>query len=246
MTSHMLRFSRISIGRLVLVVGTGALLAAAVVIGRDYRALHQRAGEREVEVGAVYRAIPDLAAVTRESDVVAVGRVVAQGATRVLRQPDQSPAPVASPTPGRRGAAGSGGPVEEPSAGKNPGADYDTPVTDYTVVVDRVLQGRVAAGSRLTVTQPGGRLELPTFRGGPKLKRTFVFEEDPLMAVGEEHVFFLKQAPDGSYYVVGGPQGRFQVRDGRAEPVAPGSPLGRAHPGEPLEDFLARVRAVAR
>lgn len=149
-------------------------------------------------------------------------------------------------TPGRRGTAGSGGPAEQPSGGTNPGADFDTPVTDYTIVVDRVLQGRVTAGSRLTVTQPGGKLELPTFRGSPTLKRTFVFEEDRLMSVGEEHVFFLKQGPDRSYFVVGGPQGRYQVRDGRAEPVAPGSPLGRANPGEPLEAFLARVRAVAR
>ncbi len=245
MTSQLLAFSHLPLTRLVLITGAGALLTAAALIGRDYRALQQRAGERRVEVGAVYRAIPDLATVARESDVVAVGRVVDQSATRILLQPDQSPAPVASPTPGRRGPASSS-PAEEPSAGVNPGADYDTPVTDYTVVVDRVLQGPVAAGSRLRVTQPGGRMELPTFRGGPKLKRTFVFEEDPLMVVGEQDVFFLKQAADGSYYVVGGPQGRFQVRDGRAAPVAPGSPLGRTYPGEPLEDFLARVRAVAR
>src|SRR5262249_51574024 len=96
---------------------------------------------------------------------------------------------------------------------KAPPADPGLPVTQFTVQITTVISGQAAANGQIVVTQPGGPIDLPTYPHGPKLHRIIEVGHDHLIKPGEEQVFFLSPAADGTYFVVGGPQGRFFVRD---------------------------------
>lgn len=45
-------------------------------------------------------------------------------------------------------------------------------------------------------------------------------EEDPLFTTGSKNVLFLREYAPGSYFVVGGPNGRLVVRDGQVSPFS--------------------------
>ena len=79
------------------------------------------------------------------------------------------------------------------------------PRTDFAVRVDRVLRGSPASG-QVTVLQTGG----PS--GGELVE----VRDDPLMALGDQVVLFLRRLPgaEPKYMIVGGPQGRLVVRGG--------------------------------
>jgi len=162
---------------------------------------------------------------------VVVGRVVGDGTTRLLEQSSQ-PA-------GARPAAASaaGGPTRAKGLG--------TPLTSYTIEVERVVRGAVSPGSKLTLAQLGGKVSVPTFPGGPELKRTVQYEHDTLLNADERHLLFLRHADSTTYYVVGGPQGRLAVdRAGKVHTIGHGSPATQGRDGQLVETLMAEVQDV--
>jgi hypothetical protein len=74
------------------------------------------------------------------------------------------------------------------------------PYSDYLVTVVARLKGR--SEGAVTIRQTGGRAA-----DGSLL----VVEDDPLLHIGERAMLFLKRSPSGSYFIMGGPAGRFAV-----------------------------------
>ncbi|MBV9170694.1 MAG: hypothetical protein JOZ81_11475 [Chloroflexi bacterium] len=75
-----------------------------------------------------------------------------------------------------------------------------------------------------------------------QLHRTVEFEHDTLMQAGDEHVMFLKKATDGTFYVVGGPQGRLSLdKSGKVHPIDPSAPALKNHNGRLLESLVGEV-----
>lgn len=111
--------------------------------------------------------------------------------------------------------------------------------SDYAFQVQQVLSGTLS-GATITVHQTGG-----TANG-----RTLELDNDPLLQVGQEDILFLHHDPaTNTYYVIGGPQGRFVVINGLV------SSLARAYPKqhiqdsvdinqEPLADFVNAIRSA--
>jgi hypothetical protein len=90
----------------------------------------------------------------------------------------------------------------------NPQAKIPTPLTQFAVSVDRRLAG--SSPNTITVNQTGGPV------GGQIVS----VEGDPLMVVGAKYVMYLDANDDGTYAVLGGPQGRLSVmRDGSLRTV---------------------------
>jgi len=75
--------------------------------------------------------------------------------------------------------------------------------TDVTIRVTQSLSGADLTDTRIVVSQPGGQI------GDDRV----VVEEEPVAEKGEPYVLFLTQFPDGKFGIVGGPQGRYQVKD---------------------------------
>jgi hypothetical protein len=73
--------------------------------------------------------------------------------------------------------------------------------TAYTFQTDFVAKGSSSESRAITVTQTGGVID----GKGEEI------EDDPLMRTGDRLLLFLIAAPDGSYYVAGGPQGRLVI-----------------------------------
>lgn len=109
------------------------------------------------------------------------------------------------------------------------------PYTDFAFHVDSV------------VSDPGHRLTTPSITihqvGGFVNNFPLQVEDDPLLVPGERDVLFLRQYSPGSYAVVGGPQGRFQIRSGVVQAVS--ATHVRGFTGSvPLDSFLASVRSA--
>jgi len=165
-------------------------------------------------------AIPDLPALTRASDLVIVGQVTAPGTTRDVPQPIQTPiGPSIGPTRTGQGQTIRSGFIS-------------IPIATYIVDVERVVRG--TATGRITVTQAGNPIP-----GAPPNG------DDVSLAAGERYVLFLQLANDGTFFVVGGVQGRLVVdAQGTVHPVGSGSPATRGHDGQSLEALLSEVSAV--
>jgi hypothetical protein len=229
----------------------GVVLVIGVVVAHAYVELQQPINSQAVEMNASVRAIPDLTALVRQSDLVAVGLVVGDGNTRLQVQPIVTPN-ANPPTPAPRGVsdpkAGSpnsvpppAGPPGQLTLGRRP----QTPVTSFGVEVERVAHGTAPAGQQITVVQPGGTISVATFPGGPVLTRTVQIEDDMLMRSGQRYVLFLKRGESGAFFVVGGAQGRLSVDTTlKVHPLNPGAPATQAHDGQPLDSFLAEVTAT--
>jgi hypothetical protein len=165
-------------------------------------------------------AISDLPSLTRQSDLIVVGRVESPGTTRQVAQPIQTPiGPSIGPTRAGQGqSTGSGG--------------ISIPIATYTVDVERVARGTTTP--RITVTQSGNPIP-----GAPPSG------DDVPLAAGERYVLFLQAAPDGTFFEVGGIQGRLVVdAPGLVHLVGSGSPATRGHDGQSLDAFLSEVSAV--
>jgi hypothetical protein len=233
--------------RVALVLGAGALAVAATLAAGRILQIQQRAENRTVEVGATYLAYPSLDALAQRADLIVVGHPVDQGNTHLVAQPAQQatafqPNPLTA-APGEKAKLAVGQPPATLKGGDPAPPSMDTPVTDFSIEVTRVLHGQVAVGEHVTVSQMGGLVQLPTYPGGPMLKRTIEFEHDTLMAQGQEHVLFLGKAKDGTYFVVGGPQGRLGVDNGgKLHPVDVGAPATRGRTGQTLESFALEVQ----
>jgi hypothetical protein len=253
--------------RLALMVGAGALAVTAAFAGHQYLEIQDLASDRLVEFSASFKSIPDLASLNRQSDLVVIGHVVGDGTTHMVIQPGGTPK--AAPPPaqpnitGKKGEALTGQSVQPAPGhvtalghadGADPGrvtegrtanVNLGTPITTFEIKVDRVLQGNAAAGSQVKVTQAGGHVALDTFPGGPKLQRTVEFEHDTLMKAGERQVMFLHRANDGSFFVVGGPQGRLLVdQAGNVHPIDVAAPALKGRDGQSLERFVAEHEAA--
>ena len=138
--------------------------------------------------------------------------------------------------------------VERPVA-EDADARYSWLVTKFSFQVHWVLKGSGHL-KVLEIYQDGGTLD----------GRTEMILEDPLMQVGDELILFLHEFNDdsGKYYVEGGPQGRFVVKDGRVFalgeiPVSADERVNRATKNmtEPLHtggihetEFIQQVQAA--
>lgn len=108
--------------------------------------------------------------------------------------------------------------------------------TDFGFQVTEVLKGAINAES-IIVHQTGGRDH------GVLMEA----EDDPLLEVGAEYVLYLHfDEVGGRYFVVGGPDGRLVVEDGKA------SSLSQAFPDREISDLylqgmpVSQLRAAAR
>ncbi len=77
--------------------------------------------------------------------------------------------------------------------------------------------------------------------GGTVGNTRYEVRDDPLFKVGDHAVLFLQQYSADHYFVIGGPTGRFTVKDGFVYPM---SHDGVKFTGPTTEDeFLTRIRA---
>jgi hypothetical protein len=205
--------------------------------------LQALAQDQVVTIGAHRPEIANLQQLTVEADLIVVGHVTGQGNTRELSPAVAQPAdePLAEPP---ADAAGHEAPRDLPS-GETLTTIPGLPVTDFPIRVTRVLKGTGGAGDQVVVSQVGGQIELPTFPGGPQLKRTIHDSGDPLMEPGQQVLLFLTKGEEGTFGVVGGAQGRFTVdRQGRLQPIAAGTPVGRALGGKSVDQVATEARGT--
>jgi len=217
------------------------VLVGVALFGRAYLDLQRQAGDLVLGPSGSAFAIPDLASLTRQADLVVVGRVAGGGVTRLLVQAAQTPIPLQPPP----GAPPPPTRVIPPTASRG-GGTLSLPSTLYPVQVERVVRGSGAsAAAQINVSQPGGVINAPVVPGGPALTRTVQIEDDTLMKQDERYVLFLQRTPDGSYAVVGGPQGRLPVdSQGRVQPLHPGIPATRTHARQALDSVATEVAAI--
>ncbi|MBV9170695.1 MAG: hypothetical protein JOZ81_11480 [Chloroflexi bacterium] len=236
--------------RLIAGVGLGAaVLLVAVALGRAYLELQQPMNGPALGSDGSVRAIPDLASLVRQSDLVVVGRVTDDGTTHLQAQPVATPVvhpPPASPD-GPSVKVVRDAPPPPPAALGQAGAARQPQmlVTNYAVVIEQVLRGASAVGQQITLVQPGGVLSAAIFPGGPALTRTVQVEADPLMRANARYVFFLRRGEAGTWYVVGGSQGRMSI-DARnnVHPLNPSAPATHAYDGDSLERFVSAVARI--
>ncbi len=97
-------------------------------------------------------------------------------------------------------------------ATQEPQADSHSPVfTDFDFTVTRILANPKKSGilGNITIHQTGG-----TVNG-----LLYQFDSDPLFQVGEQAVLFLRQYAPNQFFVIGGPNGRFEVKNGLVTPA---------------------------
>src|SRR6266852_4825530 len=171
--------------RLAILIGAGILAVAAATAGRTYMDVQSNAADRVVELSAAFKAAPDLATLKGNSDLVIVGRIASQGTTRLVTQSGNSgitaPAPAALNLDPKKADAQK---LQPAAPGVTPGkpignANIGTPVTTYSVQIERAVKGK--GPTQISLTQLGGKVTLDTYPGGPKLQRTVEFEGDTLM-----------------------------------------------------------------
>lgn len=233
--------------RLAIVLGAGLLALTTAAAGRAYLDLQDSAADRLVEMSASYKAAPDLATLKADSDLVVVGRIAKTGVTQMIHETGNNsnitaPAPAPVTVDGKKANAEKLQPPVPDVAPKSPvaNANLGTPVTTFSVLVERAIKG--SAPAQISVTQLGGKVTLDTYPGGPKLQRTVEFEGDTLMQPGERHVLFLKRANDGTFFVGSGPQGRLSIdQAGNIHAIDANAPALKAHDGAKLESFLNAV-----
>lgn len=87
------------------------------------------------------------------------------------------------------------------------------PFTDFAFTVGKVLRDQghrvTGPGATVTVHQTGGLVD----------KVLHQIDDDPLFQVGEHSVLFLTEYKPGFYRVIGGPTGRFTVKNGTLSPI---------------------------
>jgi len=203
----------------------------------------------EVEMHTTRVPVQDLGELTKKSDAVISGHVIAQGTTKFI-EITGGPAHALQPDPGLANLPANkrAGLKEAAPAGVRSNAGVITPpagipVTQFTVEVSQVLNGKITKGQHVIINQFGGTYQLALGAGLPTLSRTLVSEHDPLLVKGEEQVFFLSKGSDsGTFDITGGPDGRFKVdARGLLQPVDDGSPVGQANKGETVDSLAKKV-----
>jgi hypothetical protein len=108
--------------------------------------------------------------------------------------------------------------------------------TDFAFSVERVLKGpQDLREVMIHQTGAAGKQEIP---------------DDPLLKPGDKYVLFLHEYETGKYYILGGPQGRFQIITGEVfsmNNILPGIvslPPGLDVKGVEKASFLESVSAI--
>lgn len=82
------------------------------------------------------------------------------------------------------------------------------PMSDFeATVVKPIINSE--KGQKISITQTGGLTEV----NGEKIKMEL--EDDPLLVPGEEYVIFARKNDNGTYAILGGPQGRLKNINGK-------------------------------
>lgn len=111
--------------------------------------------------------------------------------------------------------------------------DFDA-FTNYTIAVSQVYKGKVA--DNIIVKQTGGKID----------NTIYEIVDDPALPSGTQMILFLKQFGPESYFIIGGPQGRFHVVDGKVFSVgelysaAAGTSLLKTS-GITVSDFVKQI-----
>lgn len=180
--------------------------------------------------GPVFDDVEDL---TSASQAVAHVRVVGVGKSYLV--PFDAPqVHVASPnTDGPKGQAARQ--ETPPAAAPQAKGLYKTDVT--VEVLDNVRGASARKGDRLTIAHLGGTDD----RG-----KVYTAEHDPMPAVGDQEIMFLRQSnAGGKFFTTGGGQGRFKVEStGQLTPVDHDSRLAKMQTGKAVESLKSAVRAV--
>ena len=85
--------------------------------------------------------------------------------------------------------------------------------------------------------------------GGQLGDARYLMEGEPVSTKGRSYLLFLEQAPDGTYTIVGGPAGRYQVKNQKlqalsAEVITSGAPK-QIH-GQDVTPFLKNFKTLVR
>jgi hypothetical protein len=105
-------------------------------------------------------------------------------------------------------------------------------LTDIEVDVARILYGPPElAQAPLLVTHLGGR----------DAQATYIAEAEPISNKDHAYIFFLSRTGEGGFMIVGGPQGRYLVRDGKLAVIGHDHswPLATVLDGRALESVLS-------
>lgn len=109
--------------------------------------------------------------------------------------------------------------------------------TDFIVEIERVILGETKDLS-ITIVMTGGTID----------DETTIIRGYPLLEIGEESIFFLKQTDTGRYIISGGPTGRYIIEEGKVYSLGeknaeakPYSPADLVTKGMPLEDFVSMI-----
>jgi hypothetical protein len=106
--------------------------------------------------------------------------------------------------------------------------------TDFSFMISKVLldphHALKTSPASIIIHQTGGR-------SGGTLHQVC---DDPLFRVGEEAILFLHQFSPGHYFVIGGPSGRFEVDNGRVQPV--NNEGVKLSPGLTVQQFYALLQ----
>src|SRR5262249_19176630 len=123
------------------------------------------AANREVEMHTARMPVANLNELTKQSDAVVVGRVVASGPVHFILPDGQAPqafrpdARLADLGKSKDAPAVSGAPTRNNDGILPP--PKGIPVTTFSIQVSQVLHGKVGVGSTISVSQPGGQITLP-------------------------------------------------------------------------------------
>jgi hypothetical protein len=91
------------------------------------------------------------------------------------------------------------------------------PFTDFEFTVEQSIQDN---GHRLSALDKSATAPITLHQTGGTVDNVrFQIEDDPLFQVGEEYVLFLNEYKPGFYKVIGGPTGRFAVKQGIVTPI---------------------------
>ena len=103
LTTSFARRPQLRLRQIALLAGAGALVATTALVGHAVIDFQDFAADHMVEISTSYKSIPDLATLSRQSDLVIVGQVVNNGTTHFAAplsgSPSANPAPQATQSP---------------------------------------------------------------------------------------------------------------------------------------------------
>ncbi len=114
--------------------------------------------------------------------------------------------------------------------------------TNYIADVKQLIRGNDE--KEITIYMTGGIDE--------EQKVIYELGDDPLMQIGDEFLIFARKNQDGTYTILSGPQGRYEVKDNCVYPLNDSTVLVKSlkqrseitADGEPIEEFIEFVQSV--